>query len=87
MYETIHFWSTYDKITIASMFQFLTHVELLRSMATILEVPQYVAYQENVSLAFVKLGAKSDCFNTLCTMDVFTCPFMNDANQCELVHV
>ena len=28
------------------MFQFLTHVELSRSMAAILEMPQYVAYQK-----------------------------------------
>ena len=31
------------------MFQFLTHVELSRSMAAILEMPQYVAYQKNVA--------------------------------------
>ena len=34
------------------MFQFLTHVELSRSMAAILEMPQYVAYQKNVVYAF-----------------------------------
>ena len=28
------------------MFQFLTHVELSKSMAAILEMPQYVAYQK-----------------------------------------
>ena len=28
------------------MFQFLIHVELSRSMAAILEMPQYVAYQK-----------------------------------------
>ena len=32
------------------MFQFLTHVELSRSMAAILEMPQYVAYQEIVAI-------------------------------------
>ena len=31
------------------MFQFLTHVELSRSMAAILEMPQYVAYQKIVA--------------------------------------
>ena len=52
------------------MFQFLTHVELSRSMAAILEMPQYVAYQKNVAFAFMKLSAKSHSFNILCTMDV-----------------
>ena len=51
-----------------SMFQFLTHVELLRSMAAILEMPQYMAYQKNVVYAFVKLSVKSNSFNILCTM-------------------
>ena len=32
-----------------NMFQFLTHVEFSRSMAAILEMPQYVAYQKNVA--------------------------------------
>ena len=32
------------------MFQFLTHVKLSRSMAAILEIPQYVAYQKIVAL-------------------------------------
>ena len=36
------------------MFQFLSHVELSRSMAAILEMPQYVAYQKNVVYAFIK---------------------------------
>ena len=40
------------------MFQFLTHVELSRSMVATLEMPQYVAYQKNVVYAF-KLGPKS----------------------------
>ena len=35
------------------MIQFLTHVELSRSMAAILEVPQYVAYRKNVVYAFL----------------------------------
>ena len=58
------------------MFQFLTHVELSRSMAAILEMPQYVAYQKNVAYAFIKLSAKSHSFNILCTMDVLSCPTM-----------
>ena len=41
------------------MFQFLTHVELLRSMSAILEMPQYVAYQKNVVYAFIKFNVKS----------------------------
>ena len=57
-----------------SMFQFLTHVELSRSMAAILEMPQYVAYQKNVVYAFIKLRAKSHSFNILCTMDGLSCP-------------
>ena len=56
------------------MFQFLTHVELSRSMAAILEMPQYVAYQKNVVYAFIKLSAKSHSFNILRTMDGLSCP-------------
>ena len=56
------------------MFQFLTHVELLRSMAAILEMPQYVAYQKNVVYAFIKLSAKSPSFNIWRTMDGLSCP-------------
>ena len=58
------------------MFQFLTHVELSRSMAAILEMPQYVAYQKNVVYAFIKLSAKSHSFNILCTMDGLSYPTM-----------
>ena len=57
-----------------SMFQFSTHMELSRSMAAILEMPQYVAYQKNVVYAFIKLSAKSHSFNILCTMDGLSCP-------------
>ena len=53
-----------------SMFQFLIHVELSRSMAAILEMPQYVAHQKNVAYAFIKLSAKSHSFNIFCTMDM-----------------
>ena len=56
------------------MFQFLTHVEVSRSMAAILEMPQYVAYRKNVVYAFIKLSAKSHSFNILCTMDGLSCP-------------
>ena len=56
------------------MFQFLTHVELSRSMAAILEKPQYVTNQKNVVYAFIKLSAKSHRFNVLCTMDGLSCP-------------
>ena len=56
------------------MFQFLTHVELPRSMAAVLEMPQYVAYQKKVVYAFIKLTAKSHSFNILCTMDGLSCP-------------
>ena len=56
------------------MFQVLTHVELSRSMAVILEMPQYVAYQKNVVYAFIKLSAKSHSFNILSTMDGLSCP-------------
>ena len=56
MHETIHFWNPYDKTNNLTLFsekleQFLTHVELSRSMAAILEMPQYVAYQKNVAYA------------------------------------
>ena len=57
-----------------SMFRFLTHVELSRSMAAILERPQYVAYQKNVVYTFIKLSAKSHSFNILCIMDGLSCP-------------
>ena len=56
------------------MFQFLTHVELSRSMAAILEMPQYMAYQKNVVYAFIKRSAKSHSFNILRTMDGLSCP-------------
>ena len=49
-------------------------VELSRSMAAILEMPQYVAYQKNVIYAFIKLSAKSHSFNILFTMDGLSCP-------------
>ena len=38
------------------MFQCLTHVKLSRSMAAILEMPQYVAYQKNTASTFIKDG-------------------------------
>ena len=47
------------------MFQFLTQVEFSRSMAAILEMPQYVAYQKNVAYAFIQLSEKSHSFNIL----------------------
>ena len=56
------------------MFQFSPHVELSRSMAAILEMPQYVAYQKNVVYAFIKLSAKSHSFNIFSTMVGLSCP-------------
>ena len=56
------------------MFKFLTHVELSRSKAAILDMPQYVAYQKNVAYAFIKLSAKSHSFNIFHTMDGLSCP-------------
>ena len=50
------------------MFQFLTHVELTMLMAAILEMPQYVAYQKNVTYAFFILFTKSHTFNRYCTI-------------------
>ena len=47
------------------MFQFMTHVELSRSMAAILEMPQYVAYLKNIAYG-------SHSFNILCTIDVLS---------------
>ena len=61
------------------MFQFLTHVELSRSMAAILEMPQYVAYQKYVVYAFIKLSAKSHSLNILCAMDGLSCPTINQS--------
>ena len=63
------------------MFQFSTHMELSRSMAAILEMPQYVAYQKNVVYAFIKLSAKSHSFNILCTMDGLSCPTISTQNE------
>ena len=60
------------------MSQFLTHVELSRSMAAILAMPQYVVYQKNVwvvclFVCFLMLLLNSvqslTVFNILCTMD------------------
>ena len=65
------------------MFQFLTHVELSRSMAAILEMPQYVAYQKNAVYAFIKLSAKSHSFKILRTMDGLSCPTNNNQKQCK----
>ena len=45
------------------MFQFLTHAELSRSMAAILEMPQYVAYQKNVAYALFTFFTKFYTFN------------------------
>ena len=63
------------------MFQFLTHVELSRSMAAILEMPQHVAYQKNVVYAFIKLSAKSHSFNILRTMDGLSCPTISNTHK------
>ena len=56
MHLNYTFWNPYDKtnnLTLFSenwsVFQFLTYVELSRSMAAILEMPQYVAYQKTVA--------------------------------------
>ena len=56
------------------MFQFLTHVELSRSLAAILEMPQYVVYQKNVALALLTLSTKSHTFNRYCTLMPFLWP-------------
>ena len=65
-------WHYFQKIR--SMFKFLSHVELSRSMAAILEMPQYVAYQKNAVYALIKLSAKSHSFNILRTIDGLSCP-------------
>ena len=69
-----------------SMFQFSTHMELSRSMATILEMPQYVAYQKNVVYAFIKLSAKSHSLNILCTMDGLSCPTISSFCNVRLIN-
>ena len=56
------------------MFQFLTHVELSRSMAVIFEMPQYVAYLNYIAYGVIKLVTKPHSFNILCTIDVLSCP-------------
>ena len=50
------------------MFQFLTHVELSKSMAAILEMPQYVAYQKTVAHIYLYYCGKSPAFNKMCTI-------------------
>ena len=50
------------------MFQFLTHVELSRSMAAILEMPQYVAYQKIVVHIDKYYCGKFPAFNKMCTI-------------------
>ena len=45
------------------MFQFLTHVKFSRSIAAILEMPQYVAYQKNVGYGLFTLSTKSHTFS------------------------
>ena len=71
----------YDKANNLTLFSeksdvsILTHVELSRSMATIVEMPQYVAFQQkNVVYTFIKLSAKSHSFNILHTIDGLNCP-------------
>ena len=59
------------------MFQFLTHVELSRSMAAILERPQYVTYQKNVVYAFIKLSEKSHSL-TFCAQWMVLAALLND---------
>ena len=56
------------------MFQFLTHVELSRSMVAILEMPQYVAYQKNVAFALITLSTKFHTFNRYYTIMPFLWP-------------
>ena len=41
------------------MFQFLTNVELSKSMVAILEMPHYVAYQKNIAFGLLTLSTKS----------------------------
>ena len=65
------------------MFQFLTHVKLSRSMAAILEMPQYLAYLKNFVYAFIKLSAKSHSFNILRTMDGLSCPTIYCYLECK----
>ena len=63
------------------MFQFLAHVELYKSMAAILEMPQYVAYHKNVVYAFIKFSAKSQSFNILCIIDGLSYPTKESAGN------
>ena len=72
MHQTIHFWNPYDKTNNRSIFQYLTHAYPSRSMAAILEMPQYVAYLKNVAYGFIKLSSKSQQFWHF----VLSCPTM-----------
>ena len=56
-----------------SMLQFLIHVELSRSMAATLKMPQYAADQKNVANNLIILSAKSHSFNISCTINVLSC--------------
>ena len=65
----------YDTIfrEIKACLNFLTHVELSRSTVTILEMPQYVAYQKYVAYALYTLSTKSPTFNRYCTKMPLSC--------------
>ena len=54
------------------MFQFLTHVELSKSMAAILEMPHYMAYQKIVAHIYQYYCGKSPAFNKMCTNSLKT---------------
>ena len=51
-----------------SMLQFLTYVELSRSVAAILEMPQYKAYQKILAHLYWYCCGKSPAVNKLCTI-------------------
>ena len=48
------------------MFQFLTHVDLSRPMAAILEMPQYVAYRKIVAHIYISITVESLQLLTKC---------------------
>ena len=64
---------SYHEIQILTLFsEKLEHVSIFdscitpRSMAAIIEMPQYVAYLNNIAFGFIELSAKSHSINILC---------------------
>ena len=76
--KTIHFGISYSKTNNLTLFseKFLTHVELSRSTAAILQMPQYVAYQKNVAIALLTFSTRFYTFNSNRTKMQISCALL-----------